>query len=492
MTTVPPQRMSRSDTLFLGGFALVSALLHLATNGRYGIFRDELYYLDCASHLDWGYVDHPPLSIAVLALTRALVGDGVWWFRLPIVLVSAACVFLGGWLVRELGGGRFAQAVACIALLIAPVLVVFGGFYSMNVFDLFFWIAAVCVLARIVNTGDARLWLLFGVVCGLGLQNKLSVLFLGAALVPAMLLTPLRVHFRYWQLYAGGAIAGLIFLPHLLWQFAHDWPTADFIRNATELKNIDVGVTGFALEQILLLHPFMLPVWIGGIGYGLFAASATKYRIFALIFVFVFLILAFNNSKSYYLAPAAPIAYALGAIGLERLTGPRPGVRGALLVVFVVGGLITLPMGLPLLSPDRLIDFQIVLGLKAPRMEVSHGSSALDQHFADRFGWREMAASVAAAYNDLPEDERATCAILAQNYGEAGAINYFGPALGLPPAICGHNNHCLWGPGEAGGAVVLVIESPGAQPALEERFELVVRTTYKGDHHSAHPQAEKS
>lgn len=484
-TTAPAPRFTRADAAFLVAFALFKAVLHLATNGRYGIFRDELYYFDCATHLDWGYVDHPPLSIAVLAATRALLGDGVWAIRLTVVLAGAASVFLMGYLVQQMGGRRFAQAVACIALIIAPVLLVFGGFYSMNVFDLLLWIAAACVLVRIVNTGNPQLWLLFGLVCGLGLQNKLSMLFFGVALVPALALTPLRSHFRQWQLYAGGALAGLIFLPHVLWQVAHDWPTLAFIRNATEHKNIDVGAVGFATEQILLLHPLLLPLWVSGLFYGLFATSARRYRVFAWIFLFVFVFLALNNSKSYYLAAASPLVYALGALGLERLVGPRARLQGVVLAVIVVGGLITLPLGVPVLSAEQLIRYQVALGLKAPQMENNAGSDALDQHFADRFGWKELTDAVATAYDGLSEEEQAQCAILAQNYGEAGAINYFGRAHGLPRALSGHNSHALWGPGDATGAVVIVIDSPNAREELAALFTHVT----PGPENPSHPYA---
>lgn len=443
------------DLLFFGGFALFRFCLNAFTATGYGYFRDELYYLDCARHLDWGYVDHPPLSIAVLKLFTLLFGEGLFAIRLPVMLAGAATVFLTGWLAREMGGGRFAQALACLCAVFAPVLLAMGTFFSMNAFDHLFWTLAVLVLVRLINSGDTRWWLVFGFIAGLGLLNKISLLFLGFAVVAAMILTPYRREFVKWPLWVGGVIALLLFLPHLAWQAWHGWPTLEFTKNAALYKNAPQGPMGFFLSQLLLAGPLAAPVWLAGIGYGLFARGGKKYRWLSLVFVCVFLLLSLTYGKDYYLGAAFPMIFALGGVAWERGTRNHRWVRTVYAVLLVVSSLALLPYVLPVLPVPRLLAYLNFVGIAPPQQERS-ALGALPQHFADRFGWRELADVVAQAYYTLPEADRDQCCVLVSNYGEAGALNLFGAPLGLPPVLCGHNNYFLWGPGACTGEVLLV------------------------------------
>jgi 4-amino-4-deoxy-L-arabinose transferase-like glycosyltransferase len=201
--------------------------------GPYGYFRDEFYYLDCAANLDWGYVDQPPLSMLILAVTRLLLGPSIFAIRIPAILAGAATVAVAGLLAREMGGGKFGQALAGLSLIAAPVFLTMSSFFSMNPFDYLFWAIAAYILVRIINTGNARLWLWFGVIAGLGLENKMSMAFFGGLLAIALILTPQRKYYLDWHLWFGGGIALAIFLPNILWQVAHGWPTLEFIHDTT-------------------------------------------------------------------------------------------------------------------------------------------------------------------------------------------------------------------------------------------------------------------
>ena len=452
--------------------AAIHLLLHLATNGRYGIFRDEFYYLACADHLDWGYVDHPPLSIALLAGQRALLGDSVQALRLLPGLVGVGLIVLAAIMARELGGGRFAQGLAALSVAIVPQYLVLTGFYSMNAFDLIFWAVAALLVVRIVRTDDPRLWLLLGLVTGLGLLNKISVLFFGAGLAVAMVLTPLRRHLLRPHPWLGGLVALALFVPHLLWQVRHDWPTLEFIRNATRYKIADVTPLQFLMAQGDEIHPLNAPVWIVGLWFLLASREGRRFRVLGIIYLVALAVMAIQKSKPYYLGPAYPMLLAAGAVALEGWTAERPWLRlrPALVAVLVLGGAFVAPLVVPLLPVETLIAYQRSLGLQAKPAE-KQTLGPLPQHFADRFGWEELAEAVASVYESLPENERRAATILAANYGEAGALRYHGRRYGLPAAVSQHNNFYLWGPGPGSGAVVITVGIPIED--VQDAFESV-------------------
>lgn len=467
------------DLAVLAGVAGLRLVLHIATAPGYGIFRDELYYLACADHLDFGYVDHPPFSIALLAFWRLLFGDGLIALRFLPGLAGAATVFLTGLTARELGGGRAAQVLAALAACFAPFFLAVSHFYSMNAFDLVAWTGLMLLAVRILVRDEPRLWLWFGVVAGLGLENKYSVAFLGFGLVVGLALTRQRRQLLSPWLWAGGALALLLFAPHLVWQATHGSPSLEFMRNASELKNQPIGPLEFLGGQIVLLHPLLAPLWLLGLGALLFGAGFARVRALGWSYLAILaLLLLQQNAKVYYLAPAYPLLFAAGAVALDAFFARRawpnaPVFAGA---AIVVGGLALLPMTIPILPPETFIAYSKAIGLGAPKMEKG-ARAELPQIYADMFGWSELAAEVARVWRALPENERAHAVIVGQNYGEAGAIDYFGPTLGLPRAISPHNSYWLWGPGGWDGSVAVVIgEIP---PEIAKNFGSVEKLGHR-------------
>ncbi len=432
----------------------VQLLLHVVTNGTYGVFRDELYYLDCARHLDWGYVDQPPLSIWLLAATRALFGESVHAIRLLSQLAGAGLVVIAALIAREMNGGRLAQGVAAIAAAVAPGALVLSGFFSMNAFDLIVWALLAWILVRIVIRDDPRLWLWFGLVAGIGLFNKTSVLFLGFGIAVAIVLTPLRRHLKSWQLWVGGAVALLFLVPYALWNAAHDWPTLEFMANAKKYKIARMTPLEFFGEQVMANSPPLAPVWLTGLVWLFLPRGGARYKALGTAFVAIFALMVALKVKPYYLFPAFAVLFAAGGCAVEQLVGRlrRPGARAAatLFVLFwvVSAGLMTLPLSIPILGPDGFLAYQAKLGM-GPKHYENNPVGAMPQYFSDRFGWPNMAAVVASVWETMPEADRERAVILASNYGEAGAINYYGRTLGLPRAYSTHNNHHLWGPPEA-------------------------------------------
>jgi 4-amino-4-deoxy-L-arabinose transferase-like glycosyltransferase len=425
----------------VSAIALLSAALHLATINAYGWFRDEFYYIACGEHLAFGYVDHPPLVALIARVTRALLGGSLMATRLPSVLAGMAVIWLCGSIAREMGGGRWAQGMAALCALVVPVYLFSFHILSMNSFDVLFWTLGAWVLVKIVNGGDPKLWLLFGLICGLGLQNKHSLLFFGFGVFVGLLLTPERRHFRERWIWMGGAIAVLLFLPHVLWQVAHGWPTSEFVRNATENKNIALSPLAFFGEQVKQMHPLTFPVWLTGL---IWLLRSRKYRALGWIYVAAFLVLISQNSKAYYLAPAYPPLFAAGATAIEAWTRRR-SVRLALPALLLLGGAVLAPLTLPILPVERFTRYVRALGIEMSAGE-RHEMGALPQHFADMHGWEEMVAEVARVYRSLPPEERAKAGIYGQNYGEAGAVDLLGKKYDLPKASTGHNNYFLWGP----------------------------------------------
>jgi 4-amino-4-deoxy-L-arabinose transferase-like glycosyltransferase len=441
-----------SDTALLAYLAFARVVLHLLSSfNAYGYFRDEFYYLACANHLDWGYVDHPPLSIWILAATRAALGSSAFAIRLPAVLAEAATVFLTGLIARELGGGRFAQWLSALAYLFMGAALAIGSLFSMNAFDFFFWAAGMWILARILRTDNPRLWVAFGAVAGLAMMNKISIGFFAFGVVAALLATPYRRHFLSRWIWIGAAIAFLIFLPHVLWQIAHGAPTLEWMSNARK-KIAPSSPTDFVLGQLMIGNPFTAVVWLIGLAWLLAAKAARPYRALGLAYVVIVILMIVQQAKDYYLSPAYPMLYAAGGVAIERWAASRRRrlvwLKPALAAWLVAGGLLMLPIALPILPPEAFIRYTAAIRFK-PTASERNELGELPQYLADRFGWEEMARTVASVYRSLAPEDRARCLLAAGNYGEAGALEFYAAKYGLPPVVCGHNNYWLWGAGDA-------------------------------------------
>lgn len=430
-------------------------LVELMFGPRYGLFRDEFYYLSCADHLDWGYVDHPPLSIAVLKLVRALFGDSILAVRLTPALLGGVLVVLGGRLAQALGGGRFAQTLGALVVAVTPQYLVLAGYYSMNSFDLVFWALAALIVADLTPDEDSgRRFLILGIVLGLGLLNKVSVLFFGAGLAVALVVTPLRRHLRRPGPWLAAAVAGLVFLPHLVWQVQHGWPTREFIENATRHKNVALSPVQFLASQIPEISLLNAPLWVGGLLWLLFARRGRPFRALGIVYVVAFAIMAVQRSKPYYLGPAYPPLLAAGAILLEGL--PWLWIRPLVVALLLAGAAVRAPFVLPVLPVETFVAYAKALGA-VPRPSEHQTLGPLPQYYADRFGWEELTAAVARAYRSLPAEEQRRVAIVTSNYGEAGALNYYGRRYGLPPAVSQHNSFYLWGPGTDTVEVAIIV-----------------------------------
>ncbi|MCP4656164.1 MAG: glycosyltransferase family 39 protein, partial [bacterium] len=318
----PADRQIRRANAVLLSLAAVYFLLEWVPSliGTYGYFIDELYYVACSEHLAFGYVDHPPLSIFVLRLLRAVIGDSLPALRLVPALAGAATVLLTGLIARRLGAGVFGQGLAAGAAMVGSLYHVLFSFYSMNALALPAWAACFLILVEIERRDEPRLWLAFGAVSGLGLENKHTIVLLALGLAVALVLTPARRHLAGRWLWMGLGIAALLALPNLLWQVAHGWPSLEFYRNADLLKNVPTPPFEVLKQQVLFMNPAALPVWLAGVVFFLATKAGRRYRHLGWIFVVLLLLMvAAQQSRPDRIVAAYTVVFAGGGVLLEEL-----------------------------------------------------------------------------------------------------------------------------------------------------------------------------
>ncbi len=443
--------------------ALSAALLvvHWIFNNRYDFFRDEFNYLACARHLGWGYVDQPPLIPWLARLSLATLGSSLRAIRFLPALFMSLTVVLTAQIARDLGGRAFAMICAATAVIAAPSYLNDGSMLTTNCLEPLLWTGCAYFAILAAKHDQPRYWLWFGVVAGIGIEEKYSIAVFGFAVVVGLLLTgQRRVLFKKW-IWIGGLAAFVIFLPNLLWNIHYHFPFVELMRNIkAEGRDIGLSPLEYFLQQCLLLQPIVAPLWIAGVLALLFWRPFRAYRFLGwayLVSLGVFILL---HGKNYYLAPIYPMLLAAGSVLFEHAVD-RPRLRWLMpvsVMVIFAGGAWLAPLAMPVLPVDKFIAYQEKLPVKVPHTEHSHLAAVLPQHYADQFGWHEIVSEVAVAWNRIPAGERPDCGIFAQDYGAAGAIDWYGPAYGLPPSLSGHQTWFLWGPRNYSGNCLIVLD----------------------------------
>ena len=461
------QQLFRSETWWVWCIAGLKLALNVAFHGRYGYFRDELYYIACSDHLAWGYVDQPPLCALILAATRWLFGDSLYAIRFVPALAGAFVVVLAGSMARLLGGKKFAQLLAAAAAAHSPVILGNAArYYSLNAFDLFFWALLAWLVIKIIVQERPDWWIWFGVAAGLGLLNKYSVGFFVAGLGAGLLLTAQRRQLLDRRFWLGALIASLLFLPHILWQVNNDFPSLEFMHRAAGEKNVASPPLEFLIGQFMQSGFAQSLLWLLGLAFFVFHHSGRKMRLFAWTYILIFAVMILSHAKVYYLTPIYAPYIAAGAVLLERVSWKA--VRPVFVIALVLLSALVMPFAIPLLPVEKFIAYQNALGL-APKPEEHSPLKDLPQYYADMFGWEEMIEQVAAIYRQLTPEEQSGCVIYVRNYGQAAALDFFGRRHGLPPALCPHNNYWLWGQSRIDQPMTVAIVM-GVHRATEENL----------------------
>jgi hypothetical protein len=428
--------------------AVLVFIVHCATNGQYGYFRDELYFMACGRELAFGYVDQPPLIALVARISELLSSGSVWWFRMPAALAHTGLVIATGRMALRFGATAIGATLASLAIVVSPTFLVSGHLLTMNAFEPLFWLGTgFCVVALIDGAGP-RVWLMLGALLGFGMLNKHSMLFYAFVLCAAWVFVPERRAIVLRGLMMAVGVAVLIVLPHAIWQAANGFPMLELLENGRKYKNADTSILDFVAGQFLEQNPVNAAVWISG----LYFLARSKYRAIAVAHGLLFLVFVLMKAKVYYFAAAYPIVYAAGGALLGKYLWPSRALGVGMAAV----GTLAAMLALPVLPPARLVELQNKLGFTPPRLEKQRYSD-LPQHLSDQFGWVEMVEAIALAYGALSPEEKARTVIFLDNYGEAGAVDFFGPKHGLPRAYSGHNHYFLWGPPPDEKNVVLAV-----------------------------------
>lgn len=452
-----------ADFSILAALAQIAVILHTLTNGQYGFHRDELATLDDARYLAWGYVAYPPVTPFIARVALELFGPSLAGVRLFAAMAQAAALVLTGLMARQLGGGRAAQIVAALAVAIGPVSLSAGALFQYVSFDFLWWVAAAYLIMRLLKSEDPRWWLAAGAVIGLGMMTKYTVVFLVAGIIAGVLLTPARRYLRSPWLWCGVALSLAIFLPNLIWQVRHGFISLDFLRDI-HARDVRIGRTqNFLIDQILIAaNPFTVLLWVTGLFYFLVARDGKRFRPLGWMFVVPLALFLIAQGRGYYMAPAYPMLLAAGAVLEARAVASLAAgwarlVRGHTCVTLAVGAALAIAVVVPI-APVNSAWWKV--------------ANKVNDDFREEIGWPELVDTIAGIHASLSPGERAHVGILAGNYGEAGAIDLYGPAHGLPKAISGINSYWARGYGDPPPQTLIVVGV--SRDFLERNFKSCV------------------
>ena len=442
--------MGRRPILIDRGLVLIAAgvvVVLAAFSSGYGYHRDELYFIAAGEHLDWAYADQGPLTPLIARAMTEIAPGSLTVLRLPSALAAGGIVLLTGLLARELGGTRRAAVIAAACAAVATIVLFTGHLLSTSTFDLLAWTAITWLCVRAVRTGDDRLWLVAGGVLGIALLNKPLPAFLALGLFAGVAIAGPRRLLRNRYVWAGAAIALILWSPWIAWQASYDWPQLDVSRSIAEGHSASSEPWWAMVPfQFLLVSPVLAPVWIAGLVRLFRDPAARDFRFLAWAWVVLAVVFMATSGKPYYLAGLLPALLGAGAVPVDRwLERGRRGVRKAALATAVVASAaVSAVISLPVLPADRA----------DPVIEVN-------DDVGETIGWPELTQAVARAYRQAEDDGRRPV-IFTSNYGEAGAVDRYGPSLGLPGAYSGHNAYGDWGhPPDGSAPVVAVGLEPG-------------------------------
>ena len=436
-------------------------LAHLLTADRYGIFRDELYYVACARHLSAGYVDHPPLIAWITWAVLHTLGSSLLALRLLPALASGLLVCITGKITQEWGGGRYAQMLAALSVALIPIYLILQHWLSMNAFEPLCWTGVIWAAARMILRRDPRYWFAIGMLVGLSLENKYSIIFPVSGLLVGLLLTPERKWLKTPYFLVAVLIATLLFTPNLLWLIHHGFPFLEFERHSRQSDSrILRGPISFLIDQARIINPMLAPLWVAGLAW-FFTKEGKVLRCIGFTAAFVILVLLVMQAKNYYVSPIYPVLLVGGAILLEQWFTGRAWLRVGYPVAIIASGCALAPLVMPILPVPQFLAYQKSWRGFTPVVFENEPERPLPQYFADEFGWEAMAQLTAEAFHGLPLQTQEKTAIFANTYGEAAAIDFFGPRYGLPASISKAETYWLWGPRHYDGESVMVLGSNG-------------------------------
>ena len=459
-----------NDWGLITAFVIIKLLIHFLTNTIYEIHRDGFLYIELGKHLSWGYFSVPP-SIAVFAdIARFIFGDTEFGIRFFPAIIGGASMMIIGIMVKEMGGGKIAQFIALLAFLTSPAYLRSNTLFQPVSFNQFYWLLLSYLIFRLIRTERPGYWIWIGIVAGLAFLNKYSVVFYLAAFFISIFLTSTRKWLKTFYPYLSGLIAFMIALPNLIWQHQHDWPVINHMRELAETQLIHVKLDNFLLEQILMNLPALL-IWIPGLIFILFTAEGKKYRILGLIYILTICQLIILRGKHYYTLGLYTMLFAFGGYILVKwLQGRLQFIRYIIIAINIILALLILPVSLPVMKPEQYVRFMNSIGMEKSQRWEDGEYYDLPQDYADMIGWKELTGIVRDAYFSLTPEERQHCTIFANNYGEAGALNFYGKKDRLPHVVSFNDSFLYWAPDSVPFNIVIKV---GESDDLLEMYDNV-------------------
>lgn len=428
--------------------ALLKLIIHLIISTNYELHRDAYLYLALSDHLAFGYVSVPP-SIAIFGkLITSLIGDSEFAVRLLPALIGTASIFLLGLIVKELNGKKTAIIIACLAYLLSPAYLRTASLFQPVIFNQFYWLLSGYVIIRLIKTYKGYHWIILFIIWGLAFLNKYSISFFMLGFFISLLLTKHRILYRSKYFIMGAIIGLLIIMPNLLWQYNHNWPVIHHMQKLHENQLVHVKSSDFMMDQFIMnIHAIW--IWLLGLIAFLFFHQEKQYRLLALIYLFTLLILLLARGKSYYTLGLYPLLFAMGGYTTEKYLINRLYFLRYFFLAFLFTGIPLIPYGLPILKVEKMEQYGQITAHWFNNMVLRWEDGKihkLPQDFADMVGWSELGNLVIGTFQKLTPEEQAQCAIYAENYGQAGAINYYGKDFGLPEPVSFSDNFLLWAP----------------------------------------------
>jgi len=433
-----------SDTALLVYIAVATVIVHWITGHQYGFQRDELATLEDSRHLDWGFVAYPPITPLFGRLSLIIFGTSLAGFRFFAAVAQAIAVGLTGLMAREMGGGRGAQLIAAAAAI--PFCLAGGAMMQYVSFDCLFWVLAAYFVVKMLKSEDPRWWLAIGASVGFGLESKYTMGFFAIGIAVGALLTDGRRYFRSKWLWYGVGLSILIFLPNLIWQARNQFISLQFLQHI-HARDVHMGRAKNFLPEQLKLTLGGIVLALAGLYFTLFSRQVKRFRMLGWMYLIPLALFVIAKGRAYYLAAAYPMLYAAGSIWAEQTLSRMGSLAGNLIRVLVWVVLIA----------DAALMASITLPISAADSPWATRAMKINGDFCEEIGWPELVETIAKVRDSLPAEDRAHFGILAGNYGEAGAVNLYGPQYGLPPVISGVNSFWQRGYGDPPPQTVIVV-----------------------------------
>lgn len=444
-----PQFFSSKDNLLIFGLVVTKLLIHFLTNTTYGLQRDAYLYIAQSEHLDWGFISIPPFTAFIIAIERILFGDSVFALRLLPALAGAINIILIALMVKEMGGKTLAIFIAGITYLVSPAFLRSNLLLQPVSFNHMFWLLAAYLIVLIINRQQAKYWIWLGIVGGIGFLTKYSIVFFFAGFILAMLVTKDRKWLATKYPYIAAGISFLIVLPNLIWQYNHNWPVIQHMAELRETQLVHVEVSGFLLMQLLMNFNSII-IWIAGLFFFLIYKPGNKFRFIGLIYIFTITILIYLSGKFYYSLGLYPMLFAGGGIIISNVFKNRyKFVPYVLIGIIIVTVITAIPFSLPIYSYPKMVTYgkwASNFGMRELLRWEDGNYYELPQDYADMTGWEETAKNVAEVYHSLSYEQQEKCLIYADNYGQAGAINFYRKKYNIPEAISFNGSFVFWIP----------------------------------------------